>query len=288
MWDEVCSPAVGALRKLCDIPVKRAIAVLDVVQHANVLRATLHHDDGHGVVPSQIPDCVNWQDGVIWHRADSAIGVQCVNLVSVDSTLGHAARLTLPNVLVVVLEHRPFGLLALVVQHLREPRVIAPVDLHHPCVITGRSDEALIHLVGVHVRVQRHPYFRALLADRRYQCVQALFADCVRFFDPHQIHALERLDGVHRVALQAREQDQRAVSAANLCIQHLVEGLQAQLDDVVLEQPVHGIAHGLLNFAGTQDAKRLPCAHVQQCLGDCVRLPTSSAAVHDLVPARLI
>ena len=135
VWDVIGAPAVRALAKLRHIPIQGPVAVLDVVDDAHVLRPALDHDDGHGVIPAKIPCGMHWKQWVIRYIAHPAVVEYCVNLVAVDSTIGHAPWLAFPDVLV-GLRADAHGLLALLLQN-GEPWVVAPVDFTQPCVVAG-------------------------------------------------------------------------------------------------------------------------------------------------------
>ena len=51
---------------------------------------------------------------------------------------------------------------------------------------------------------------------------------------------------------------------------------------------MHRVAHRLLHLSRAEDAQRLARAEIQQHLSDAVRFSATSAAVHDLVAARLV
>src|SRR5581483_8472639 len=99
-------------------------------------------------------------------------------------------------------------------------------------------DEALIGLVGLELGIERHPDFRAFLADSRDQGFPGGFRDGVRLFYPGDIDALERLD-VGDVVTNAGKRELSTVPPLDRRLLDLVEAREAQGFHLVREQLVN-------------------------------------------------
>src|SRR5690606_36519201 len=94
--------------------------------------------------------------------------------------------------------------------------------------------------------------------------------------------ALQRLDGIH-VVTQTTKQKQRAVEATNLAVCRGVEPLEAELPDLVVEQPLDRVADRVLDLAGTEHSLGVVRTHEQESLCEAVRLRRASPTKPGLV-----
>ena len=101
--------------------------------------------------------------------------------------------------------------------------------------------------------------------------------------DPAAVYALVTFNRINRVRLQAAEQEQAAVLAADFGIEHLIKLGEAKFFDLVSEQPVNRVLHGLLNFPGAQNAKWRAEGGDEQGSGHTPGLGTTATAIENLV-----
>lgn len=74
MRQPIEAPVQGHRVELAGVPVQSLVAFFDVVNDTHVGHATLGKDDGHAVVPSQIPHRMHLQAWIIGHGGNLAIG----------------------------------------------------------------------------------------------------------------------------------------------------------------------------------------------------------------------
>ena len=219
------------------------------------------------------------------HGAYAARGL--THLIEVDRALDCRLALALPDVRIVVALHRGLCVQPLSLQHARESPVVVPVHLDAHAVGPLLGNKPLIRLIALKLRVEAHPYLRAILADRRNQDVPTSLADRLCFFAPAHIHAFKRLQAFRRLIAQAAEVERRPVLPAYLGGQNLVERGQAQRLDLILQQLVHRLLDALLHLSRAKHSQRLVAAHDEQCACEAPRLAGASPASCALDARRL-
>ncbi len=165
-----------------------------------------------------------------------------------DHRIGDGARMTVPDVIVSLLVDG-LEVAALGVQRGREPGIVLPVHRLHDGAGRRLHDEALIGRIAFLAGVEANPDPRALLADGRDQDVPGFVGNALRFLHPANIDAFERLDFLDRLA-QALEDEQRAGVAGDRRFGDLEPALQAEIPDLILQQPVDRVGDGALVLAG--------------------------------------
>ena len=193
MGQPVVAPVVVHLVQFGRVPVERLEVVLEVADHPQIRHTLLCQDDGHRVVEPQVPYRMHFQSRIIRNWANP-LRLQCLgDFLAVDRPGHGRSALTFPYIPVVVLVGF-LAMLALSLEHGREPRVIVPIDLLHPGIRRRILDKPLPHRVGIKLRIEAHPYFRIRFPNRRNQDIQGPFRNGLSLFNPAKVGALERLD----------------------------------------------------------------------------------------------
>src|SRR3990167_10737314 len=227
------------------------MTVLDVVDDPDLGPDTLRQDDTHGVVPAEVPDRMYSEARIVGDVANAAIADSVAHLIGIDSASNSRAALTLPY-LRVVLAVGGLTVQPLLLQHRREPRIIVVIDLHHDRAWRGGDDKPGVSLIGVQLRVERHPYLGAVGSDRRREYLPGAPGYALRLLDPANIHALKRFERLGRHRRQTREQKQRAIVPPNLGLQHRECGAQPHRLYLRSEQPMHRVPDGFLYLSRAQ------------------------------------
>src|SRR5579872_7042598 len=90
-------------------------------------------------------------------------------------------------------------------QHVREPWVVAPVELYRPRIGEWFFDESLVRGIGIKLGIPRHPNLGPRLANGRNQNRPAPIRRDLPFLDPNDIEALEGLDRLGGKVRKARK-----------------------------------------------------------------------------------
>ena len=264
------------------------MAVLDVLDDPHAAGLPLRQDDRHRVIPPQIPYRVHFQQRIEWHQPDAPRLLSLGDLVEVDRAIHGRHASAFPDVPVLRCRHLRLGVQALKFQLVREPRVVAVVHLDDDGPGRRIGHEPLIGRVRLQLRVERDPDLGFWLADGGNQDVPALFADGLSLLHPHKVAALERLDRVHRVRLQAAEHGIGASGrAADLRFKDLEQCAKPERANLIGQQRVNRLLQALLHLAGAQHAAARRSHPQHDGAGHAPRLSGPAPAVHDLVPGCL-
>src|SRR6516164_3552387 len=180
-------------------------------------------------------------------------------MASKVSTLKSLRVLTLPDVRVALwieLEIEP----ALLLEHGRKPRIVAPVRFHDHCIVWLLLAQKFIDGVLLPAGVPVGPQFRSFLSGRGAQQCQSSRAQGLRFLHPRDVETFERLDRFRCRVLHPLKDNQSIPRRHNSIMKDLEVSADAQALNLRLDQPFRRLKQALLHLTNADRE----CARIDQ------------------------